>query len=270
MDVLKIGLIGCGSIGTALARYADKQRDIQLMFISDFEKGKAGELAKKLKHKPKVVKGPAEMSGCDLVIEAASQDAVRNHAIDILDHSDLMLMSVGALADENLSSKVKKKAHATGRRVYMPSGAVAGLDALKSGSFGRIDSVTLTTRKPPAGLEGAPWIIKHDIGLRSIRKPTVVFEGTADDAARWFPKNINVSAALSLAGIGPGKTKVRIIADPFSDVNVHEVEILGSFGRITTTTENVPSPKNPKTSYLAALSAIATLDRIRQNVIVGT
>lgn len=270
MSSLKVGIIGCGSIGTLLARHADKQKDIKLLHLFDEDRKKARGLARKLRNKTTVVKGPREMEDCDLVIEAASQDAVREHALDILDSSDLMMMSVGALADETLLSSLRKKADEKGRKIHIPSGAVAGLDGIKSAAMGDIESVTLTTRKPPGGLKGAPGIAKLDVGLGGIRKPTVVFEGTADDAARLFPRNINVAAAISLAGIGAGKTMVRIIADPFAERNVHEIVVGGSFGRIVSRTENVPSKKNPKTSHLAALSAIATLDGITKSLKVGT
>lgn len=270
MSTIKVGIIGCGFIGTLLARHADKQKDIRLLHLFDEDRKKARGLARKLRNKTTVVNGPEEMGDCDLVIEAASQEAVKEHALGILENSDLMMMSVGALADETLLSKMRKKAGEKGRRIHIPSGAVAGLDGIKSASIGDIESVTLTTRKPLQGLEGAPGIEKLDIGLGGIRKPTVVFEGTADDAARLFPKNINVAVAISLAGIGIGKTKVRIIADPFTERNVHEIVVEGFSGRIVSRTENVPSPKNPKTSHLAALSAIATLDGIRKNVKVGT
>jgi len=270
MKGLKAGLLGCGSIGAALANYIDRDKDLELLYLYDTARKKSRDLAKKLKSKPKIAAGPEGMPGCDLVIEAASQAAVKEHALQILDHSDLMIMSVGALSDESLFAKMKKRAEETGRHLYIPSGAIAGLDGIKSAAMGKIDKVTLTTRKPPLGLEGAPYVVKNDISLRSIRKPTVIFEGTAKEAVAGFPKNINVSVALSVAGMGVEKTMVRIIADPFCDRNVHEIEAEGSFGRMTARTENVPSPKNRKTSYLAALSAIATLDGIRRNVKIGT
>ncbi|MBN2331005.1 MAG: aspartate dehydrogenase [Candidatus Aenigmarchaeota archaeon] len=270
MSVLKIGIIGCGSIGTLLARHADKRKDIRLLHLFDEDNNKARVLAGKLRNKATVVRGIAELSECDLVIEAASQEAVREHALAVLDSSDLMIMSMGALADEELLSKLTRKAEEKGRTIHLPSGAVAGLDGIKSAAMGETESVTLTTRKPPKGLLGAPGLALLDVGLGGIRKPTVVFEGTADEAARLFPRNVNVAVAISLAGIGAGKTKVRIIADPFADRNVHEIAVEGSFGRIVTRTENVPLPKNPKTSKLAALSAIATLDGMTKRLKVGT
>ncbi|MBI4708486.1 MAG: DUF108 domain-containing protein, partial [Candidatus Omnitrophica bacterium] len=154
-------------------------------------------------------------------------------------------------------------------QIYLPSGAICGLDGVKSASLGRIDKVTLTTRKPPRSLEGAPYLVSKGINLSQIKQETLLFEGTAEEAIRGFPQNVNVCATLSIAGIGPEKTRVKIITSPFYTSNIHEVEAEGAFGRLTVRTENVPSPQNPKTSYLAALSAIATLKQILEPVKIG-
>ncbi len=270
MVTTRVGILGCGSIGTVLARYISREKDFTLCCLHDTTSKRARSLAKKLKEKPKIAKSADDMTDCDLIIEAASRGAVEDHALTMLDRCDLMIMSVSAFADPDLFSRIKKKAEENGRKVYMPSGAIAGLDAVRSANVGEINKVTITSRKPPGGLEGAPWIKKNGISLRSIKKPTVVFEGNAKNAARWFPKNINVAVTLSLAGIGVERTMVRIIADPFSDKNVHEISVEGEFGTLETKTTNMPSPKNLKTSRLAALSAIATLKKIKENMLVGT
>jgi aspartate dehydrogenase len=178
-----------------------------------------------------------------------------------------MVMSVGGLiGHEDLLKKASKKCV----KVYIPSGALCGVDGLKSSSTGRIKSVTLTTRKPPKGLEGAPYIKEHNINLAAIKNETVIFTGSAKDAIKAFPQNVNVSAVLSLAGIGAGKTRVRIITSPQYTKNIHEVEIESEAGRIFTRTENVPSKTNPRTSELAVFSAIATLKGITDSVRLGT
>ena len=130
--------------------------------------------------------------------------------------------------------------------------------------------MTLTTRKPPEGLKGAPYVIRHNINLGKIKSEKVLFEGDAFRAMEGFPANINVAATLSLCGIGPGKTRVKIIASPSIKRNIHEIEVEGSFGKLVTRTENIPSPDNPKTSYMAILSAMATLDGILESVTIGT
>jgi aspartate dehydrogenase len=147
---------------------------------------------------------------------------------------------------------------------------LCGIDGLKSASVGKIDSVTLTTRKPPKGLEGAPYIMKNNINLSLIKEETVIFNGTAGEAVNGFPQNVNVAAILSLAGLGAANTRVRIVTSPDYTKNVHEVEIKSRSGVITTRTENVPSKINPKTSQLAVFSAIATLKGAVNTVKMGT
>jgi len=147
---------------------------------------------------------------------------------------------------------------------------VLGLDGVKAARLGAITEVTLTTRKPPAGLKGAPYIEEKGIDLDAIKDEELIFEGAAGEAIKAFPKNVNVSATLSLAGIGAEKTKVRIICSPKYVRNSHEIELKGEAGTFFIRAENVPSPDNPKTSYLAVLSALATLKGIASAVRVGT
>lgn len=176
-------------------------------------------------------------------------------------------MSVGGLLGKE---GLLKSAREEGVSLYMPSGALCGIDGLKAASVGSIESVELTTRKPLRGLEGAPYLSEKNIDLNAIKEETVVFEGSAEEAVKGFPQNVNVSAVLSLAGIGARKTRVRIVTSSSYAKNVHEVEIKGEFGIIRTRTENVPSKTNPKTSAMAIFSAIATLEGIADSVRIGT
>ena len=273
---LGVGLIGCGAIGTVLAHAIDEGQagNARLVIMYDLIIEKARALAERLKSKPIVANSFRELIECrdvSLVIEAASQDAVRSYAIEILKAGkDLMIMSVGALVDSALTSRIRRCAVEAGRKVYIPSGAIAGLDGIKSAAVGRIGSVTLTTRKPIRALMGAPYFKEGGIKLENLKEPTIIYEGAAVEACRLFPANVNVAAALSLAGIGPERTKVKIIADPTIRRNIHEIEAEGEFGRVKIRVENVPSPQNPKTSFLAALSAIATLRKVTEPIIVGT
>ncbi|VVB68589.1 putative L-aspartate dehydrogenase [uncultured archaeon] len=164
---------------------------------------------------------------------------------------------------------MKTLAEEHGSRIYIPSGAISGLDGLKSASIGTIRKVTLTTTKNPKGLEGAPYIRENKVDLEALKEPAVIFEGSAAEAVKAFPANVNVAATLCLAA-REGKVRVKIIADPNINVNRHEIMAEGDFGQIFTRVENVPSPKNPKTSYLAALSAIATLRSIVEPLKIGT
>ncbi|WP_248898169.1 aspartate dehydrogenase [Haloplanus halobius] len=273
--VLEIGLIGCGTIGTEIAKAIDTDRvpDTKLGAVFDVNHAKMESLADSLAGTPAVVDSVSGLTAeVDLVVEAAGQTAVQNVAVDVLKaNTDLMLMSVGALADAELRTAVLDAVDARSSRLYVPSGAIAGLDAVKAAALAdELSSVSLTTRKPPSGLEGAPYIETNDIDLSDFDESTVVFEGPATEAAKAFPSNVNVAISLSLAGIGPDETEVTIVADPDEENNVHRIQATGSAGRIETTVRNVPSPTNPKTSYLAALSAIEKLRGITTPTSTGT
>jgi aspartate dehydrogenase len=179
-------------------------------------------------------------------------------------------MSAGALVDDKLLNEIKSLAKKNNLRVYVPSGAIVGLDGIKSANVLDIDKVILKTRKPLKSFEGAPFFEKNKIDLKNIKRPTVIYEGSAKEAVKLFPQNINVAASLSLAGIGPERTIIQIIADPNIDKIVHEIIVEGKFGMLHTKTENIPYPDNVKTSYLAALSAVATLKKVNEPIQVGT
>jgi aspartate dehydrogenase len=271
---LSIGLVGCGAIGSILARAIDKgdAGEIQLLAVYDIVLEKAERLAASLKAKPKAAVSLDDllsMPEIRLVLEAGSQAALRVCALPVLESGkDLLAMSVGAFVDPKLLSDVQTVLDRKRGRLYLPSGAIAGLDGVKAATTAKVDSVTLTTTKPPAGLVGAPGV--KDIDLNNIRVATEVFRGPAEEACKLFPANVNVAASLSLAGIGPRRTMVRIIADPTVDRNIHEIELRGDFGIMRSRVENIPSPENPRTSHLAILSAIATLRKLTQQVQVGT
>jgi aspartate dehydrogenase len=267
----RIGIIGCGTIGASIAKYIDRELKgkARVTALSDMDTSKARKLASLLSSKLCISAQDSLIRSVDLVIEAASAKSSAGIARQALKSGkDVMVMSTGGLLGcykEIFSLAERKK-----RTVYLPSGAICGLDGLKAASAADISSVTLTTSKPPKGLMGAPYILKKGIDLSRIKKDKIIFEGDALKAMEGFPANINVAATLSLCGIGPKKTKVRIVASPSSKRNIHEIEIKGNFGSITTRTENMPSPGNPKTSYMAILSAVATLEGIMGKVKIGT
>ncbi|RLI96222.1 MAG: aspartate dehydrogenase [Candidatus Aenigmatarchaeota archaeon] len=271
---MRIGLIGCGNIGTILATYIDKELfGIELVGLFDKNGKRAEELSRKLKRvKARVVDSLENLLSLNpkLVIEAASQEAVKDYATKILEKADLMIMSVGALETHELYSALLEKARERRRRVYIPSGAILGIDGIKAASLGKIYEVMLTTIKNPKSLEQTPYLTGKGIDLKQIKERTVLFEGCARDAIKYFPKNVNVAATLSYASIGSEKVKVRIIADPEVKNNIHEIYAKGDFGELYTRAKNVPSQANPKTSYLAALSAMQTLKQILEPVRIGT
>lgn len=271
--MIKIGIVGCGAIGETICRAFDRGAiNANLTALSDRDPASAQELADSLVNmRPKVMDTSALIDAVDLVVECAAQSAVPDIAIPALEKGrDVMILSIGALINEKLWGRIKSLAREHNCRVYLPSGAVVGLDGLKSASMAKMSSVVLTTMKHPSGLQGAPYIEQHKIDLNALKKATVIFEGCAEDAVSAFPANVNVAAALSLAGIGAKNTRVKIIADPTLSRNVHEICVEGEFGKFETRVENVPSLDNPRTSYLAALSTIATLKKIVDEIQIGT
>lgn len=257
--VKRVGIIGCGTIGSQLAHMVDslKVKNAELVSLFDIAKGRAENLSTKLQCMPQAYDNFDNFisQSCDIVVEAASQEAARKFAKPVLDAgSDILIMSVGALSDNKLLASLQV---AKGR-IYVPTGAIAGIDAIRAVRH-LIDIVTLTTTKTPKALAGAPFFDTSSIKLEEIKGNTVLYKGPASDAVKKFPANVNVAAVLSLAGIGFDKTIVKIVADPTSTTNQHEITATGSFGKFQFTVNNVPSPGNPKTSYLAVLSALECL-----------
>jgi len=270
----KIGLLGCGAIGTQIALAIDSGKiPAILTHVYDDSKDASSQLVQKLKNKPEIVSNSHLLSShpVDIVVEAASQNAVRDAALSILQNKrDLMIMSVGALLDESIYEILSDACKDFKKTIYLPSGAIAGLDAIKSVKD-ELESISITTTKHPRSLKGAKFFETSDIDLDSINKKTIIFQGTAKQAVFLFPANINVAALLSLTGIGSEKTKVTIVADPNTDKNTHHIEASGKFGKMTFIIENFPDPTNPKTSRLATLSAIETLRKYCSNEIqIGT
>jgi len=268
--MLKIGVVGTGTIGAEICRAMDQGLvQARLVGIYDVDSQKAEELARNLNHPVPILATDNLIETSDLVVEAASKAAAPAIIRSALERSrDILVMSVGGLLEH--ATELIALAEKQRKRLYVPSGAIAGLDAIKGAMVGRIFKVTLTTRKPPHSLESAPYVVRARMDLKPLKEPTVIFSGFAREAVPGFPANINVAAALSLAGLGADKTEVRIIADPTTDKNTHEIEAEGDFGKLFARMENVPSPTNPKTSHMAALSAIALLRRITAPLVVGT
>lgn len=264
----RIGLLGCGAIGTDIAIAIDLGIiDAKLTHIYDFSKEASKKLAAKLKNKPMITENVGLLAAApvDLIIEAASQEAVKDNALTILQNrKDIMMMSVGALLDETILEIIIDACKDFNKRIYLPSGAIAGLDGIRAVKS-ELDSLTLVTTKNPNALKGAKFFDTSKINLDDLKSRTMLYEGTAEDAVKQFPANINIAALLSLAGIGKIRTKVRIIADPMVEKNIHEIFAEGKFGKFSIRVENVPSESNPKTSRLAILSAIECLKKICGN-----
>ena len=207
----------------------------------------------------------------DVVVEAAAPAVVRDFAGRWLDGgANVLAMSVGALADPDLLRDLGATAERAGRHLLVPTGAIGGLDAIRAAKIGGLDTVELRTTKPPRALKGAPWLVAAGVDVDAYTQSTVVFDGTATEAVAGFPANLNVVAALSLAGIGPDRTRVVLVADPSGERNIHEITARGAFGELYVRLENRPTPGNPKTSLLAPLSALALLQRQSAPVQVGS
>ncbi len=201
-----------------------------------------------------------------LAVECASQEVVRQCAGLFLSKGiDLLIMSVGALTQGSLLADLARIAEERGCQIHIPSGAVGAIDVLKAAKVYGLEEVTLTTRKPPKSLGKI-----EGIDLAHMVEPQVLYEGRATEAVVRFPQNVNVAATISLAGVGPEKTRVRVVADPTIDQNIHEIQARGAFGSFEIRLKNNPSPQNPRTSFLACLSVVALMKGIRETVQIGT
>ncbi|MDD3985073.1 MAG: aspartate dehydrogenase [Methanobacterium sp.] len=254
---MKVGILGCGAIANIITNFAvEGKLGVDLKYFYDRDMERAENLASQVDGTV-VLDIKNMLDKVDLVIEAASPQAVSETVPQILEHGvDVIIMSIGALMDPKLKTKLKTLASQHNTKIYAPSGAIVGLDGIKATSIGKIESATLITRKPPKSL-----------GV-STDKETILYEGKAGDAVLKFPMNINVAAALSLAC--GREIDVKIIADPVVDRNMHEVHVVGDFGDITTITQNIRCTLNPKTSVMAAYSAIKLLNSLNETLKIGT
>jgi len=268
--VVNICVIGCGAIGTTIARAVEPMSEINIVYLTDRSKECATRLQEKMtkvRYVPDIV---PILNDIGLVVEAASQDAARYYVPLALSAGvDVLIMSVGIFQDEEFQNDAFRLAKRKSAKIYMPSGAIGGIDALGAASLEQIDDVTLTTTKPPSAFGPNPYLESKGIVASELRERTELFYGTAREAVKHFPQNINVAATLSLAGIGFEKTRIRIMCDPQVQTNEHHLKAKGKFGELDVVTRNVPSPRNPKTSYLAALSAISAIKKITGTIWVG-
>ncbi len=254
---MKLGMIGCGAIGSDVAIAADKIKEIEKIYLFDKDKRACEKIKEKVK-KSEIKHVKEFLDEVDVVFEAASQVAVKEYAETILNSGkDVIIMSIGSLFDDDFRLKLEDIAREKKCKIYLPSGAVCGIDGILSASVEKIYEVTLVTTKPPKAL-----------GTKN-GKREVVFNGSARDAVKKFPKNINVAANLSIAGIGFDETKVEIVVDPVATRNSHKILAHGKFGRLRAEVENMPNPNNPGSSYMASLSAIATLKRLINPIQIG-
>lgn len=265
---LRVAIAGLGSIGSKIATALDQGIEgLVLSAVAVRDSAKHQAFLNGLRRPPQIL--PIDQLGgaADIVVECAPSSQLRAIVEPAVTRGrSAVVVSVGGLLD---NFDLVDLARINGGRILVPTGALIGLDAVNAAAVGTIHSVKMVTRKPIDGLKGAPFIVQHNIDIDNLREPLKLFEGSARDAAKGFPANVNVAVALSLAGIGPDRTQMQVWADPTVTRNVHRIEVEADSARFSMGIENIPS-ENPKTGMITALSVIALLRKQRATLSVGT
>lgn len=265
----RVAIGGFGAIGQEVARALDARiPGLRLTAVSGRDPEKARRNLAGLQGEIAVLPLGELASVADIVIECAPAAVFRELALPAIEAGRIFVpLSVGQLL---VHDDLLAMAERSGARILVPTGALLGLDAVRAAAEGHIDSVTMVTRKPPGGLAGAPHLVENGIDLDGLTEPRCVFKGTAREGAKGFPANVNVAAALSLAGIGPDRTTLEIWADPGVTRNMHEIRVEADSARFTLAIENVPSEANARTGKITALSTIALLRGLTATLRVGS
>lgn len=267
---LKLGIGGLGAIGMSVARRVDAGDipGLQLVAVAARDPVKAQARIAELTSAPKLVSLAGLAEAADVILECIPAAHFAEIAEPAVARGRIFMpLSVGQLLAH---MSLIETARATGARIIVPSGALLGLDAVRAVAEGHVASVKIVTRKPPNGLAGAPYLRERGISMEAVTTPVMVFSGTAREAIRGFPANVNVAVALSLAGIGPDRTTVEIWADPGVTRNTHTIEVKSDSSDLSMTIANIPSLENPATGKVTALSAMAALRRLTAPLVVGT
>ena len=265
---LKVGLAGLGAVGLGVARRLETGiPGLVLAAVAVRDKDKARRNLPDAGGRIAMLAAEDLAQCCDIVVEGLPPALFRNVAVSAIDAGKIFMpLSVGQLLE---NWDLVERAKMAGARILVPTGALIGLDAVRAAAEGTIHAVKMITRKPPSGLEGAPYLVARGISLIGLREPKKIFDGTAREGARGFPANVNVAAALSLAGIGPDKTHLEIWADPALTRNTHRIEVDADTARFSMTIEGIPSD-NPRTGRIVPLSVIAALRGLVAELKVGT
>ncbi|TFG88578.1 MAG: aspartate dehydrogenase [Hyphomicrobiales bacterium] len=265
-----LAIAGLGAIGLRVAEAVDRGEvpGIRLTAVSASDQRRAHGRLAGLAHPPAIV-SLGELAGlADIIVECTPAKVFAEVAGPAVEQGRILIpLSVAALLDH---MDLVERARVTGARIIVPTGALIGLDTVRAMAEGEISRVVLETRKPPGGLAGAAHLVENCIDISNLSAPLRVFHGTAREAARGFPANVNVAAALALAGIGPDRTEVTVWADPAVDRNIQTVTITSDAGDATMTMRNVPSASNPKTGRIVAQSVLATLRRLTATLTAGS
>jgi aspartate dehydrogenase len=267
---IRLGLIGFGTIGRAIARAVQEgsagDARVVAVLVRDVDK-----------HQPEASRYPWKLTNdpagflaeeMDVVVEGAGHEAVRLYAVEVLRRGkDFLTISTGAFADDALLEEVQAAAREAGRRVLIPSGAIGGLDAVTAGAVGGLEEVSIVTRKPPRAWKGT--VGEQQADLDSLTDPALLYSGPAREAAKLYPQNVNVQAALALAGIGMDRTRSEVYADPGVQYNTHEIVARGHFGEIRITISNIPSDESPKTGRITAMSMVKAIRNLTDPLVIG-
>jgi len=267
---VRVGILGGGVIARLFLEH--RTGDVELVAIAGRSESSRGKALAREFGVPFVI-GAQKLIAArpEIVIEAASHDAVREHAESLLSSGiGVIVLSGGALCDDALRERLERAARAHRAPLYVPSGGIGGLDALKAACAAGVDEVRIAVTKPPAAWKGIPYVERLKIDLDRLAGPVTLFEGTAREGVPHFPANVNIAAVLSLAGIGFDRTRLKVVADPALRFNTHFVTIKGKTGTIDLRFESVPSPDNPKTAMLACYSALAAFRQFSSPVRYGT
>lgn len=269
---MRVAVLGGGTIARLMLEHRGELPGIEFVAIagrSERSRGRAlaGEFGLRY-----VVGGEALIAERpEVVVEAASHDAVREHLVPLLEAGiGVVVLSAGALSDDALKHAAERAAEHAGALLYVPSGGIGGLDALKTACLAGVDEASIQVAKPPAAWKGIAFVERLGIRLDGLTGPKVLFDGPAREGVPHFPQNVNIAAVLSLGGIGMDRTRLKIVADPGLTLNTHTIRVAGRAGRFTVVLENVPSPDNPKTSWLACYSALAALKALGSKVRYGS
>jgi aspartate dehydrogenase len=266
---LSVGIAGLGAIGGVVAAaLAAGIPGLALAAIAVRDRAKAEAWLASRWITAEIVALSALAARCDIVVECLPPARFAEIAEPVVEAGKILVpLSVGMLLAH---PALIERARARGARILVPTGALIGLDAVRAAAEGRIHSVRMVTRKPPQGLAGAPYLVANGISLAGLTAPLKVFEGSARDGAKGFPANVNVAAALSLAGIGPDRTRLEIWADPGVERNMHAIEVDAESARFSMSIENIPSAENPRTGQITGLSVVALLRRLGAPLVVGS
>jgi aspartate dehydrogenase len=266
--VQRVAIAGLGAIGRAIARRLDAGLPgLRLTAVAVRDPQRAEAFLKTLSRPPVLVTLDGLAEQADVVVECAPAELLARIAEPVLrEGKKLVVLSAGALLAHPQLAEIAERCNG---QILVPSGALIGLDAVMAAAEGTVRSVRMVTRKPVNSLAGAPFLAEHNIDLSGLQVPLKVFSGSARQAASGFPANLNVAAALSLAGIGPDRTQVEVWADPTVSRNTHRIEVESDAASFSMTIENIPS-ENPKTGRIAAQSVIALLRKLASPVRIGT